>query len=66
MAKESIELIDDERLELMELAASKQGLHSILELDSETLGILQSFEGNCIIYASCSMSILDDCLLVPI
>ncbi|XP_047339783.1 homeobox-DDT domain protein RLT2 [Impatiens glandulifera] len=37
MAKESIELIEDERLELLELAALSRGLPSILSLDSETL-----------------------------
>ncbi|KAK9085386.1 hypothetical protein Sjap_025797 [Stephania japonica] len=42
IAKESMELIEDERLELMELAASKKGLPSILSLDSETLQNLDS------------------------
>ncbi|XAR72605.1 hypothetical protein NMG60_11019310 [Bertholletia excelsa] len=41
MAKESMELIEDERLELMELAASDRGLSSILSLDSETLQNLE-------------------------
>ncbi|XP_059282469.1 homeobox-DDT domain protein RLT2 [Lycium ferocissimum] len=43
IAKESTELIDDERLELMELAASKKGLPSTLSLDSETLQNLEAF-----------------------
>ncbi|OIT31129.1 PREDICTED: homeobox-DDT domain protein RLT2-like [Nicotiana attenuata] len=43
IAKESTELIDDERLELMELAASKKGLPSILSLDSENLQNLEAF-----------------------
>ncbi|XP_010260331.1 PREDICTED: homeobox-DDT domain protein RLT2 isoform X2 [Nelumbo nucifera] len=43
IAKESMELIEDERLELMELAVSTKGLPSILYLDSETLQNLQSF-----------------------
>ncbi|CAN4103280.1 unnamed protein product [Withania somnifera] len=43
IAKESTELIDDERLELMELAASKKGLSSTLSLDSETLQNLEAF-----------------------
>ncbi|KAM3222190.1 homeobox-DDT domain protein RLT2 isoform X1 [Capsicum annuum] len=43
IAKESTELIDDERLELMELAASKKGLPSTLSLDTETLQNLEAF-----------------------
>lgn len=45
IAKESMELIEDERLELMELAASSRGLPSILSLDSETLQNLELFRG---------------------
>nr|GMC70431.1 homeobox-DDT domain protein RLT2 [Ipomoea batatas] len=43
IAKESIELIEDERLELMELAASRKGLPSVLALDNEALQNLESF-----------------------
>lgn len=43
IAKESIELIEDERLELMELAASKKGFPSTLSLDSETLQNLEAY-----------------------
>ncbi|KAL1537842.1 homeobox-DDT domain protein RLT1-like [Salvia divinorum] len=43
IAKESLELIEDERLELMELAASSKGLRSILSLDYDTLQNLDSF-----------------------
>ncbi|XP_017222566.1 homeobox-DDT domain protein RLT1 isoform X2 [Daucus carota subsp. sativus] len=43
IAKESLELIEDERLELMELAASSRGLPSIVALDYETLQNLESF-----------------------
>jgi hypothetical protein len=43
IAKESTELIDDERVELMDLAAAKLGLPSVLSLDSETLQDLDSF-----------------------
>lgn len=46
IAKESMELIDDERVELMEIAASRKGLPSILSLDSETLQNLELFRGN--------------------
>ncbi|XP_076899064.1 homeobox-DDT domain protein RLT1-like [Bidens hawaiensis] len=42
-AKESMELIEDERLELLELAASRKGLTSIASLDYETLQNLDSF-----------------------
>lgn len=45
IAKESMELIEDERLELMELAVSSRGLPSILSLDSETLQNLELFRG---------------------
>lgn len=45
IAKESMELIDDERLELMELAASSQGLPSLLVLDNEALQNLDLLRG---------------------
>jgi len=45
IAKESIELIEDERLELMELAASKKELSSILALDYETIQNLEFYRG---------------------
>ncbi|XP_073061093.1 homeobox-DDT domain protein RLT2-like isoform X2 [Primulina eburnea] len=44
IAKESMDLIDDERLELMELAASSKGLPSILALDDDTLQNLDSLK----------------------
>lgn len=40
-----MELIEDERLELLELAASRKGLTSIASLDYETLQNLDSFRG---------------------
>ncbi|KAJ3670695.1 hypothetical protein LUZ60_008121 [Juncus effusus] len=43
IAREYMELIEDERLELMEIAAHKKGLPSMLNLDSETLNQLHSF-----------------------
>ncbi|CAH1448498.1 unnamed protein product [Lactuca virosa] len=43
IAKESMELIEDERLELLELAASSKGLTSIVSLDYETSQNLDSF-----------------------
>lgn len=44
-AKESVELVEDQRLELMELAALSSGLPSILALDGETLQNLDLFKG---------------------
>ncbi|KAJ0797032.1 putative transcription factor & chromatin remodeling DDT family [Helianthus annuus] len=43
IAKESMELMEDERLELLELAASHKELTSIVSLDYETLQNLDSF-----------------------
>uniref|UniRef100_A0A2P2JRC0 Uncharacterized protein MANES_13G141800 n=1 Tax=Rhizophora mucronata TaxID=61149 RepID=A0A2P2JRC0_RHIMU len=43
IAKESMELVEDERLELMEFAASSKGLPSVLSLDFETLQNLDSY-----------------------
>ncbi|XP_051126147.1 homeobox-DDT domain protein RLT1-like [Andrographis paniculata] len=43
IAKESMELIEDERLELMELAALSKGLPSIVSLDYDSLKNLESF-----------------------
>ncbi|XP_031487824.1 homeobox-DDT domain protein RLT2-like isoform X2 [Nymphaea colorata] len=48
IARESLELIEDERLELMELAASSKGLPSIVSLDSETLQHLELFRDKLI------------------
>ncbi|OMO49340.1 hypothetical protein CCACVL1_31069 [Corchorus capsularis] len=46
LAKELMELIEDERLELMELAASSKGLPSTLSLDFEILQNLDAFRDN--------------------
>lgn len=45
MAKESMELIEDEHLELMELATLKKGLSSILALDYQTMQNLELYGG---------------------
>ncbi|XP_048614667.1 homeobox-DDT domain protein RLT1 isoform X2 [Brassica napus] len=37
IAKEAMDLIEDEQLELMDLAASSKGLSSVIQLDHETL-----------------------------
>ncbi|CAA6661086.1 unnamed protein product [Spirodela intermedia] len=43
IAREYMELIEDERLELMELAASNKGLSSIILLDGDTLENMDTF-----------------------
>ncbi|KAK3023049.1 hypothetical protein RJ639_044839 [Escallonia herrerae] len=43
IVRESMELIEDERLELMELAASSKGLPSMISLDYDSLQDLESF-----------------------
>uniref|UniRef100_A0A0A9CG49 Uncharacterized protein n=1 Tax=Arundo donax TaxID=35708 RepID=A0A0A9CG49_ARUDO len=45
IAREYMELVEDERLELMEFAAQSKGLPSMLHLDSDTLQQLDSFRG---------------------
>ncbi|KAI4296809.1 hypothetical protein L6164_036732 [Bauhinia variegata] len=50
IAKESMELIEDEQLELMELAAASKGLSSIIHLDLDTLQNLESFRGLLIVF----------------
>lgn len=45
MAREYMELIEDERLELMELAAQSKGLPSMFSLDSDSLQQLDTFRG---------------------
>lgn len=45
IAKESMDLIEDEQLELMELAAISKGLPSVLQLDHDTLQNLELYRG---------------------
>ncbi|KQK04896.1 homeobox-DDT domain protein RLT2 isoform X2 [Brachypodium distachyon] len=45
IAREYLELMEDERLELMELVSRSKGLPSMLSLDSDTLQQLDSFRG---------------------
>jgi hypothetical protein len=45
LARECVELIDDERLELLEAATAAQGLPSIYLLDGETLRNLDRYKG---------------------
>lgn len=49
IAKESMELIEDERLELMDLAAYSKGLPSIASLNYDTLQNLESFRGRSLL-----------------
>ncbi|KAI4319771.1 hypothetical protein MLD38_033331 [Melastoma candidum] len=50
IVKESVELIEDEKLELMELAASSNGLSSIVHLDIDTLQNLESFRESLVAF----------------
>ncbi|KAJ4703536.1 Homeobox domain-containing protein/DDT domain-containing protein [Melia azedarach] len=50
MAKESMDLIEDEQLELMDLAAASKGLSSIIHLDLDTLQNLDSFRDSLCIF----------------
>ncbi|KAK7400624.1 hypothetical protein VNO78_11847 [Psophocarpus tetragonolobus] len=50
MAKESMELIEDEQLEMMELAASSKGFSSIIHLDFDTLQHLESFRDSLSVF----------------
>ncbi|KAK7252126.1 hypothetical protein RIF29_35862 [Crotalaria pallida] len=50
LAKESMELIEDEQLELMELAASHKEISSIIHLDLETLQNLESFRDSLCVF----------------
>lgn len=45
IARESMELIEDEQLELMELAATSKGVSSMIHLDHDSLQNLESFRG---------------------
>jgi len=50
IAKESMELIEDEQLEMMELAASSKGFSSIIHLDFDTMQHIESFRGEQFIF----------------
>ena len=45
IAKEAMDLIEDEQLELMDLAASSKGLSSVIQLDHDTLQNLDLYRG---------------------
>ncbi|XP_009352854.2 homeobox-DDT domain protein RLT1 [Pyrus x bretschneideri] len=50
LAKESMELIEDEQLELMELAAASKGLSSIISIDLDTLQNLDAFRDSLVAF----------------
>ncbi|PPS01295.1 hypothetical protein GOBAR_AA19353 [Gossypium barbadense] len=50
IAKESMDLLEDEQLELMELAAARKGMHSIIHLDHDTLQNLESFRDSLSVF----------------
>ncbi|ESW31360.1 hypothetical protein PHAVU_002G232200 [Phaseolus vulgaris] len=50
IAKESMELIEDEQLEMMELAASSKGFSSIIHLDFDTLQHVESFRDSLCVF----------------
>ena len=50
IAREAMELMEDERLELLELAYRSKGLPSMVSLDIDTLQQLDSFRGMIHIY----------------
>ncbi|CAN8267616.1 unnamed protein product [Cochlearia groenlandica] len=57
IAKESMELIEDERLELMEIAALTKGLPSMLTLDLETLQNLDAYRDKQMIFPPTSLKL---------
>ncbi|XP_018483497.2 homeobox-DDT domain protein RLT2 isoform X2 [Raphanus sativus] len=57
IAKESMELIEDERLELMEVAALAQGLPSMLALDFETLQNLDAYRDKQVTFPPTSVNL---------
>ncbi|KAM7255105.1 hypothetical protein ACFE04_020346 [Oxalis oulophora] len=50
IAKDSMDLIEDEQLELMELAAVSKGLSSVIHLDHDTLQNLDSLRDSLIVF----------------
>ncbi|TYI78917.1 hypothetical protein E1A91_D06G247800v1 [Gossypium mustelinum] len=50
IAKESMDLLEDEQLELMELAAARKGIYSIIHLEHDTLQNLESFRDSLSVF----------------
>ncbi|XP_057431114.1 homeobox-DDT domain protein RLT1-like isoform X3 [Lotus japonicus] len=57
IAKESMELIEDEQLELMELAAASKGFSSIIHIDLNTLQNLESFRDSLCVFPPTSVKL---------
>ncbi|XP_010538181.1 PREDICTED: homeobox-DDT domain protein RLT1-like isoform X3 [Tarenaya hassleriana] len=57
IAKESMDLIEDEQLELMELAAASKGVPSILQLNHETLENLELFRDSLSTFPATSVQL---------
>ncbi|XP_022720447.1 homeobox-DDT domain protein RLT1-like isoform X2 [Durio zibethinus] len=57
IAKESMDLIEDEQLELMELAAASKGIPSIIHLDHDSLQNLESFRDSLSLFPSKSVQL---------
>ncbi|CAL1398076.1 unnamed protein product [Linum trigynum] len=57
IAKESLDLIEDEQLELMELAAASKGLPSVVHLDYDTLQNLDAFRDSLCTFPSESIQL---------
>ncbi|MBA0663130.1 hypothetical protein Goklo_007169, partial [Gossypium klotzschianum] len=61
IAKESMDLLEDEQLELMELAAARRGIYSIIHLEHDTLQNLESFRAD----DNRNISVLDSLSVFP-
>ncbi|KAF5728700.1 hypothetical protein HS088_TW21G00850 [Tripterygium wilfordii] len=57
IAKESTDLIEDEQLELMELAAKSKGLPSMIHLDHDTLQNLETFRDSLTVFPPKSLQL---------
>ncbi|KAK7412388.1 hypothetical protein VNO78_03844 [Psophocarpus tetragonolobus] len=65
IAKESMELIEDEQLELMELAAASKGLSSIIHIDLDTLQNLESFRDSLCVFPPKSVKLTKPFAIQP-
>lgn len=67
IARESMELIEDEQLELMELAAASKGLSSMIHLDHDSLQNVELFRGSILLRTCGSGFIhLRDCFFLTL
>lgn len=65
LARECVELIDDERLELLEAAATSQGLPSIYLLDGETLQGLDRYKDSLKKFPPCAVKMKKPLAISP-